>query len=170
MLDWLVPPASGPVETVAVAAPDGHQLQIEDGIVGRSELLAQLRAAEACIARHQPERMAVSGGDCLVDLALFAYLNERQEGELAVLWIDAHPDITTPRDFSHAHAMVPGNLLGEGNPDFKIAIRRQLRPSHVITPAQMKCWRWRPQCLSALTCGMLDRVNWCPIVVRSCND
>ncbi|WP_322048244.1 arginase family protein [Paraburkholderia sp. J67] len=132
LLDWLAPPASGPVETVAVAPPDGRQLQIEDGIVGRSELLAQLRAAEACIARHQPERIAVLGGDCLVDLAPFAYLNERYEGELAVLWIDAHPDIMTPRDFSHAHAMVLGNLLGEGDPDFTSAVRRPLRPSHVM--------------------------------------
>ncbi|MBT1538899.1 hypothetical protein B7R78_0017875 [Ralstonia solanacearum] len=29
------------------------------------------------------------GGDCLVDLAPFAYLNERYDGALAMLWIDA---------------------------------------------------------------------------------
>jgi hypothetical protein len=40
--------------------------------------------------------------DCLVDLAPFAYLNERYGGELAVLWIDAIPrrcwlaNITSP--------------------------------------------------------------------------
>ncbi|WP_321790085.1 MULTISPECIES: arginase family protein [Paraburkholderia] len=132
LLDWLAPPATGPMETVEVVVPDGRKLEIEDGIVGRRALVAQLRAAEACIARHQPERIAVLGGDCLVDLAPFAYLNERYDGELAVLWIDAHPDIMTPRDFPHAHAMVLGNLLGEGDADFASAVRCPLRPTHVM--------------------------------------
>ncbi|WP_176079856.1 arginase family protein [Paraburkholderia tropica] len=132
LLDWLSPPATGPMETVEVAAPDGRELAMEDGIVGRRELVAQLRAAEACIARHRPERIAVLGGDCLVDLAPFAYLNERYDGELAVLWIDAHPDIMTPKDYPNAHAMVLGNLLGEGDADFSSAVRRPLRPTHVM--------------------------------------
>ncbi|WP_321906911.1 arginase family protein [Paraburkholderia tropica] len=132
LLDWLAPPATGPMETIEVAVPDGQPLEMEDGIVGRRALVAQLRAAEACIARHQPERIAVLGGDCLVDLAPFAYLNERYDGKLAVLWIDAHPDIMTPRDFPHAHAMVLGNLLGEGDTDFTSAVRRPLRPTHVM--------------------------------------
>jgi hypothetical protein len=56
-----------------------YTLQLEDGIVGRSALLTQLRAAQD-IARHQPDRIVVLGGDCLVDLAPFAYLNERYDG------------------------------------------------------------------------------------------
>ena len=56
--------------------------------------------------------MVILGGDCLVDLAPFAYLNERYAGDLAVLWVDAHPDVLTPADFANAHAMVLGNLLG----------------------------------------------------------
>jgi arginase len=132
LLAWLAPPASGPVETVDVESPASGALPIEGGIVGRRALLAQLDSAKQCIARHNPERIVVLGGDCLVDLAPFAYLNERYDGKLAVLWIDAHPDIMTPRDFQHAHAMVLGNLLGEGDPDFVKAVNRPLDPSRVM--------------------------------------
>ncbi|WP_231410130.1 arginase family protein [Ralstonia solanacearum] len=132
LLAWLAPPAHGPVETVEVAPPGIAALPLEDGIVGRSALLAQLGSARACIERHRPDRIVVLGGDCLVDLAPFAYLNERYDGELAVLWIDAHPDVMSPRDFRHAHAMVLGNLLGEGDPDFVAAVRRPLKPAHVM--------------------------------------
>ncbi|MEW6340643.1 MAG: arginase family protein [Pseudomonadota bacterium] len=132
LLAWLAPPANGPVETVEVTPPGDTPLPIEEGIVGRSALLAQLHSARECVERHQPDRIVVLGGDCLVDLAPFAYLNERYDGELAVLWIDAHPDIMTPRDFQHAHAMVLGNLLGEGDPDFVKAVSRPLNPKRVM--------------------------------------
>lgn len=132
LLSWLAPPTSGPEEEVPVAPPDDHELRIEDGIVARSALLAQLQSAQQAIARHQPDRIVVLGGDCLVDLAPFAYLNERYEGDLAVLWVDAHPDVLTPRDFQHAHAMVLGNLLGEGDPDFSRAVSRPLDPKKVM--------------------------------------
>lgn len=132
LLSWLAPPATGPVETVDVAPPASGSLPLEGGIAGRAALLAQLDSARKCIDRHQPERIVVLGGDCLVDLAPFAYLNERHDGKLAVLWIDAHPDIMTPRDFQHAHAMVLRNLLGEGDPDFVKAVNRPLSPTHVM--------------------------------------
>ncbi|WP_160090244.1 arginase family protein, partial [Pseudomonas sp. 9AZ] len=98
----------------------------------RSALLEQLAHAQHLIQKHQPDRMVILGGDCLVDLAPFAYLNERYDGELAVLWVDAHPDVITPKDFQHAHAMVMGNLLGEGDPDFASAVRRPLKPENVM--------------------------------------
>ncbi|EDZ99050.1 Arginase/agmatinase/formimionoglutamate hydrolase arginase family-like protein [Burkholderia sp. H160] len=132
LLAWLAPPATGPVETVTLATPTSDALLIEDGIVGRSALLAQLDSAKKCIDRHQPDLIVVLGGDCLVDLAPFAYLNERYDGKLAVLWIDAHPDIMTPGDFKHAHAMVLRNLLGEGDPDFVRTVNCPLQPSQVM--------------------------------------
>jgi arginase len=132
LLAWLAPPATGPVETVEVAPPSDAPLPLENGIVARSALLEQMRSARSCIDRHRPDRIVVLGGDCLVDLAPFAYLNERYDGNLSVLWIDAHPDIMTPDDFPHAHAMVLGNLLGEGDQDFVKAVSRPLDPARVM--------------------------------------
>lgn len=132
LLSWLAPPHAGPQEEVPVAQPDESALTVENGIVGRRALLAQLHAARALIDRHQPDRLVVLGGDCLVDLAPFAYLNDRYEGDLAVLWVDTHPDIMTPAQFEHAHAMVLGNLLGQGDPDFVAAVTRPIKPGNVM--------------------------------------
>ncbi|XAH23226.1 arginase family protein [Xylophilus sp. GW821-FHT01B05] len=132
LLSWLAPDPTGPVEQVEVPPSTGAPLAIEDGIVGRSALLRQLQRARQLIDQHRPDRLVVLGGDCLVDLAPFAYLNERYGGELAVLWVDAHPDVMTPRDFAHAHAMVLGNLLGEGDSDFASAVKLPLKPQNVM--------------------------------------
>lgn len=119
LLSWLLPPTQGPSETVPVPAPqDLTALKIEDGILAKNALLEQARAARAAIEKHQPDKVLTIGGDCLVDLAPIAYLNKRYGGKVGVLWIDAHPDVQTPKDFHHGHAQVLGMLLGEGDADF----------------------------------------------------
>lgn len=82
LLSWLRPPAGGPDETVPIPPPDRGDLEIEDGIVAKSALLEQPRAARAAIEKHQPDRILTIGGDCLVDLAPIAFLNKR----MAVIW------------------------------------------------------------------------------------
>lgn len=132
LLSWLAPAHSGPSEEVPVPLPTEENLPDEDGILARNALLAQARAARALIDRHNPDRLVVLGGDCLVDLAPFAYLNERYEGDLAVLWVDSHSDLMTPAQFNNAHAMVLGNLLGQGDPDFRAHVTRPLKPQNVM--------------------------------------
>jgi len=132
LLLWLAPEHQGPSEEVKVDPPTGEPLEQEKGIVGRKVLLEQAQHSMQLIEKHNPDRIIVLGGDCLVDLTPFAYLNERYDGELAVLWVDAHPDIMTPQDFHHAHAMVLGNLLGQGDSDFLSFVKRPLKPSHVM--------------------------------------
>jgi arginase len=48
-------------------------------------VLQQARAAREAIERHDPDRIVTLGGDCLVDLAPFAYLNRRAEVDLPPL-------------------------------------------------------------------------------------
>jgi arginase len=132
LLAWLAPTASGSVATVEVAEPDGSALPIEGGIVARSVLLRQLDSAQQILKKEAPDRVVILGGDCLVDLAPFAYLNERYDGDLAILWVDAHPDVMTPQHFPHAHTMVLGNLLGEGDPEFAKRVARPVKPERVM--------------------------------------
>lgn len=132
LLNWLAPEAAGPVEQVAVPQPDGAALQAEDGIVARRALLNQVSDARRLIDKHRPDRLVVLGGDCLVDLAPFAYLNERYDGELAILWVDTHPDVITPNESEHGHTMVLGNLLGEGDAEFTAAVKRPVKPQNVM--------------------------------------
>lgn len=132
MLEWLAPPSDGPAETVAVEYPTATPLPVEAGIVARNQLLKQARAARAAIDKHAPNKIVILGGDCLVDLAPFAYLNELYEGNLGVLWVDSHPDVMTPQHFKHAHAMVLGNLLGQGDPDFIELVKLPVDPRNVM--------------------------------------
>ena len=132
LLNWLTPEPNGPVEIVDVPEPNGETLPLENGIIARSALLHQAKHARELIEKHQPERIVVLGGDCLVDLAPFAYLNERYAGDLAILWVDAHPDVMTPNEFQHAHAMVLGNLLGEGDRDFLASVNVPVKPENVM--------------------------------------
>ena len=132
LLAWLAPESDAtqlevPVERFADTPPP-----LEDGIVGRTAIMKQLRAARNLLDAYDPDRVITFGGDCLVSQAPFAWLNERYDGRLGVLWIDAHPDVTTPKDFRHAHAMVLGNLLGEGDPGLTAEVRRPLDPKLVM--------------------------------------
>lgn len=132
LLAWLAPEHNGTKAEVQVEQPTNEPLKLENGIMGRSVLLQQALQAQTLIETHQPDKIIVLGGDCLVDLTPFAYLNEKYQDDLAVLWVDAHPDVMTPNEFQHAHAMVLGNLLGQGDADFTSFVKSPLKPSHVM--------------------------------------
>lgn len=132
MLSWLAPAPSGASELVTVAPSSEQLMRLEDGIFGRQVLLEQAKEARRLIDLHQPDRIVTLGGDCFVSLSPFAYLNEKYEGELAVLWVDAHPDVMTKDVFQNAHAMVMGNLLGEGETDFTNMVVQPIKPDRVM--------------------------------------
>lgn len=132
LLPMLAPAANGPVATVEVPEPDGSPLPTENSIVARRALLRQTDAAAQILKTESPDKVVVLGGDCLVDLAPFAYLNEHYGGDLAILWVDAHPDVITPQHYAHAHAMVLGNLMGEGDPDFVKRVALPIKPGNVM--------------------------------------
>ena len=133
LLAWLAPPANGPVESIPVPEPEqGETLEVENGILGRKALLLQARAARLAIEKHRPDCIVTLGGDCLIDLAPMAYLNTRYGGDLGMLWVDARPDVATPKETSHAHAQVLGALPGRGAPDLVAEVDTPVKPSRVM--------------------------------------
>lgn len=116
LLAFLAPESDAPLVEVPVEPYLGLKQPKQDGILWRDAVLKQLRSAKKIIAAHNPDRIIMFGGDCLVNQAPFDYLNGKYKGNLGLLWLDAHPDITTPANFDHAHAMVLGDLLGGGHP------------------------------------------------------
>jgi arginase len=130
LLNWLAPESNDPFEEVPIDLnPD---LEIEKGIVARNTVLKQARSAKSLIYKHNPDRIVVFGGDCSVELAPFAYLNEKYNGDVALLWIDAHPDVSIPQDFPHHHAHVLANLLGVGDKDFVAEVPNIFKPEQVL--------------------------------------
>lgn len=117
---------------VPIEGYDNEPLPVEDGVVAKTALLRQFRSAAKIIEGYQPERIITFGGDCLVSQAPFAYLIEKYEGKLGVLWLDAHPDVSTCEMHRHIHAMVLGNLLGNGEASFAEEVKVPIKPEFVM--------------------------------------
>lgn len=132
LLAWLAPHSDAPLIEVPVEPWTGATPSKEGGVFYRQEILRQIRAARNAIDTYMPDRVITFGGDCLISQAPFSYLNERYDGKIGIIWIDAHPDVTTPKDFDHAHAMVLGNLLGEGEPLMAKEVKKHYKPEQVL--------------------------------------
>lgn len=132
LLAWLAPDNDQPLVHVPVQAYDGIPLENENGIYGRKQLLKQLEAAHQLLDAHQPDRVVMFGGDCLVEQAPFAYLNERYKGELGLVWIDAHSDLGRIVGYDYGHTLPLGNLLGEGDEEFTQHVKIPLKPENVF--------------------------------------
>ncbi|KWX79054.1 arginase family protein [Paenibacillus jilunlii] len=132
LLAWLAPDNDQPLIHVPVQAYDGTPLHNENGMYGRTQLLEQLEAARHLIDAHKPDRIVMFGGDCLVEQAPFAYLNERYGGELGVIWIDAHSDLVRYAGYDNGHTLPLGNLLGEGDEEFARHVKTPLKPENVF--------------------------------------
>ncbi|MFC9708692.1 arginase family protein [Paenibacillus sp. NPDC056933] len=132
LLAWLAPDNDQPLIQVPVQTYDGTPLENENGVNGRKELMEQLEAAQHIIHAHNPDRIIMFGGDCLVEQAPFAYLNERYNGELGLIWIDAHSDLVGYTGYDNAHSLPLGNLLGEGDEEFAKHVKIPLKPENVF--------------------------------------
>lgn len=131
LLSWLAPESNDPFVKVPIET-NTELLKKSKGVVAREALLKQLDSAKNIIDSHKPDRIVMFGGDCLVVQSPYAYLNERYEENLGVLWIDSHGDISSPEEMSNANTMVLANLLGEGDEEFAGKVNVPLKPENVM--------------------------------------
>lgn len=132
ILAFLAPKSDAPLVEVPVEPYTGAERPKENGVVWQSAALRQMQAARKIIEEHAPDRIITFGGDCLVNQAPFDYLNGRYKGNLGILWIDAHPDISTPSNHDREHAMILGNLLGGGDPVFAKEVKNPFSTRQVL--------------------------------------
>lgn len=90
-----------------------------DGIDFGDILLSQMQDTKKILEEKQPDKIIVFGGDCSVTQIPFDYLSGKYGDKIGILWLDAHPDISSPKTSSHLHEMPLSNLLGL-NPDSAI--------------------------------------------------
>lgn len=116
ILSLLVPENTNQEELkVAIPAPSGKDYPVEEGITARSAITDSMKEAYRLLEAANPDKVITLGGNCIVSQAPFDYLHAKYEN-VGIIWIDAHPDVTTPADnYPFAHAMVLGNLLGAGD-------------------------------------------------------
>ena len=115
VLQAVLPEHDGPTDVVPVEMGD-IGLEERDGIEAKAVVLQQLRSALAIVSEHEPARITTLGGECSVSMAPFSYLINKHGDELAILWIDSHPDMGTGEiAYPGFHAMVVSALTGHGD-------------------------------------------------------
>lgn len=89
---------------------------IQQGMTDREVIIKQTIAALDLIEQNNPDKIITLGGECSVSVAPFTYLAKKYNNDIALVWIDAHPDITLPYDdYTGYHAMALTASLGMGD-------------------------------------------------------
>lgn len=131
VLQAILPPHDGPTAVVPTEMGD-RGLEEQDGIEAKEIVLEQLRSALALIEENDPDRITTLGGDCAVSVAPFAALAATYGDDLAMIWIDSHPDVDTGTTaYEGYHAMAVSALIGEGDQDILDALPATLPASKV---------------------------------------
>lgn len=118
---------------VKIPSPDGEVKTVSNGIRAEDEVLAGIRDAREKIVQEKPDRIITIGGNCIVSLAPFDYLHGIYDNT-GIIWIDAHPDVSTVRDgYPNAHAMVLGSLMGYGAAQLSAEMKnKKFRPDEIL--------------------------------------
>jgi len=131
VLETVLPPHEGPSVSAPVAMSD-EGLEQRDGVEAKAVILEQLARALEVIRQHDPARIATFGGECSVSVAPFSELAHRYGDDLAIVWIDAHPDVGTPKsEYPGYHAMAVATLTGHGDPEVQELLPATVSPDRV---------------------------------------
>ena len=130
----LVLPKGKNTETLEVPVDKNFdkKLEIKNGINEETAILKQLQCAFNMLETKNPDKVITLGGDCSVSQPAFDYLHGKYPEKTCIVWLDAHPDISTPKDFEHEHAMILGNLLGDGAPNCSKIVKNKFKYEQVM--------------------------------------
>ncbi len=103
----------------------------EGTLVHRLSTIDRVRTSMALALGRLEGPVVTIGGDCGVELAAIQHADAQQDA-MAVLWLDAHPDLNTPESSpsSAFTGMVLRTLLGEGTPS--LTPETPLEPSRTV--------------------------------------
>ena len=115
LLKLLAPESSQTTVEVPVSL-DVNDRKVEKGISARRVILKQTQAALEKLRENDPDRIVTLGGECSVSVVPFTYLAAKYPDDVAIVWIDAHPDVNLPYDeYKGYHAMALTACLGMGD-------------------------------------------------------
>ncbi|MBD8347260.1 arginase family protein [Dysgonomonas sp. HGC4] len=132
LLNFLAPVSDQPTEEVPVSL-DINDREIENGISSYRVILKQTQAALKIVEKNNPDRIVTLGGDCAVSVVPFSYLAAKYADDIAIIWIDAHPDVTLPYDdYKGYHAMALTACLGMGDENILNALPGKVDASKAL--------------------------------------
>lgn len=132
LLNFLAPNTGQETYTVPVAT-DMMRREVKDGVLDKDAILAQTRAALAILEVQAPGKIVTLGGECSASVVPFTYLANKYKDDVAVVWIDAHPDITLPGDaYTGYHAMAVATSMGLGDREIVSELPSKIAPSKIL--------------------------------------
>lgn len=132
LLDFLAPSTGQKTLTVPVSTEICNRV-VTDGVLDRDAIAQQTRAALDILDIEKPDRIVTLGGECSVSVVPFTWLASKYPNDVAVIWIDAHPDITLPGDVYPAyHAMAVTALMGDGDKKILSQLPAKIDPSKIL--------------------------------------
>lgn len=132
LLDFLAPSTGQKTLTVPVSTELCKRV-VTDGVLDRDAIAQQTRAALDILDIENPDRIVTLGGECSVSVVPFTWLASKYPDDVAVIWIDAHPDITLPGDVYPAyHAMAVSALMGDGDKKILGQLPAKIDPSRIL--------------------------------------
>ncbi len=132
LLDFLAPSTGQTTLTVPVSTELCKRV-VTDGVLDRDAIAQQTRAALDILDIEKPDRIVTLGGECSVSVVPFTWLASKYPDDVAVIWIDAHPDITLPGDVYPAyHAMAVTALMGDGDKKILGQLPAKIDPSRIL--------------------------------------
>ena len=132
LLDFLAPSTGQKTLTVPVSTELCKRV-VTDGVLDRDAIAQQTRAALDILDIENPDRIVTLGGECSVSVVPFTWLASKYPDDVAVIWIDAHPDITLPGDVYPAyHAMAVTALMGDGDKKILSQLPAKIDPSKIL--------------------------------------
>lgn len=139
LLNMLAPQSPHEVFEVPVSL-DIISRTVEKGIMDREALLRQTKSALDILKENNPDRIVTLGGECSVSVVPFTYLAEKYKDDIAIIWIDAHPDINLPYDdYAGYHAMALTASMGMGDEELINMLPAKVDASKVLI-AGLRSW------------------------------
>lgn len=132
LLDFLAPDNGQPKYTVPVNT-EAKERKAVDGVLDRDDIALQTKAALDILNVEKPDKIVTLGGECSVSVAPFTYLANKYKDDVAMIWIDAHPDITLPGDvYTGYHAMAVTACMGLGDKAIVSQLPARISPEKIL--------------------------------------
>lgn len=132
LLNFLAPDSGQETLTVPVSI-ELEDRQVTDGVLNRDIIVRQTRTALDMLRVSNPDKIVTLGGECSVSVVPFTYLAEKYDNDVAMIWIDAHPDITLPGDvYPGYHAMAVTACMGYGDKRILEELPAKIFPSKIL--------------------------------------
>lgn len=132
LLKMLAPESNQPMVEVPISL-DVESHKIENGISGYRAISEQSKAALELLHSENPDRIVTLGGECSVSVVPFTYLIQKYHDDVAIIWMDAHPDLNIPYDsYTGYHAMALAACMGRGDEEIMKILPAQINPSKAL--------------------------------------